>query len=349
MSDMEDEIFDEPRRCPKCDIVTYCDTCPICGRKLPRTPYAIWKMKNRNKVAGEQEELAQPGNYRIHQGHIQQRELSSNHTKLDRDKEMEFGGQHARYAHTVKQSRTSDRYPPKQGQQKAIKDGKEMAKKISFTFAVAILILVVLITMGLSQYHEESYDMQVTQIGEIEDNYGDISVYNLNYRQSSHENILSIFNSGNRSFSADLYLYDQDHNEIGVYTDLYILPYEDFELTIYGDGAAKSYEFINTEFYDILTPEPSYSFSTFSNYGDIEIVTEKKIDENELADLIKYVYDASSFSEYDTMYFCTVEMPSGASYSVYIDETSANVYYHDEKGNLSDPFSFTLEQKTYQL
>lgn len=344
---MEDEIFDEPRRCPKCDIVTYCDTCPICGRKLPRTPYAIWKMKNRNKVAGEQEELVQPGNYKIHQGHIQQRVLSSNHPK--QNKKSEFGEHQPRYGHSAKQSHTANRYPPNKTRQKTGNDGKEMAKKISFTFAVAILILVVLITMGLSHYHEETYDTQVTQIGEIVDNYGDISVYNLEYRQASRENTLSIFNSGNRSFSADLYLYDQDHKEIGVYTDLYVLPYEDFELTVYGDGAAKNYEFINTEFYDILTPEPSYSFSTFSNYGDIEIVTEKKIDENELADLIKYVYDASSFSEYDTMYFCTVEMPSGASYSVYIEEANADVYYHDEKGNLSDPFSFTLEQKTYQL
>lgn len=56
---MENEIFDEARKCSHCGIVTYCDNCPSCGRNLPRTNKSYWKLRHGKDVAGEEENVSQ--------------------------------------------------------------------------------------------------------------------------------------------------------------------------------------------------------------------------------------------------------------------------------------------------
>lgn len=349
---MEDEIFDEPRRCPKCNVVTYCDSCPICGKVLPRSSKSAWKLTHRNHVAGEGEEILQPDDYEHHRGHIQQREIkrkiskSSYFQKVDsftdtfQQKEESFKG--------MKEEGNPNNYrygPRKQTYNQ--KNPKSAAIWIVGIIAMMIGAVVIFTNVEWNENTpDQTYVRLPSQIGSIQDNRGDIELYEYEYSYLNEESTVSICNVGNRAFNGELILYDKDGSEIGSYPDLYVLPYEDFEISLYTTEEASEYEFIDTIFYDIITPEPDFYFTTFNDYGSVDVNVDDIISEDQMIQLVKYLYEATSYSEYDIMAACNIYMYDDSSYIIYLDNASskveAEVYYYDEYGDIISTFTFDV-------
>lgn len=343
-----EEIFDEARRCPTCDVVTYCDTCPICGKKLPRSAHVSWRLFHGIGVAGEDEVMLQPSNYEIHRDHIKQREIKVKPL--------------AKAAHTIHDdhvepdlSISSDQRPDSVFQNFKQKDDSALRviKIASMIAIVSILILIVFVValsdesdveLGISNESEIVKNLEEAE--SIPDNHGDIQFHGYAYDHETKENRISITNQKGRSFTGDLVLLNEDGQSAGVYENLFIYPYEDFELTLFTNDPATSYKFRNSEFYEINSTKPSFEFISYENYGAIDIEVGSVIERNDLEILVKYLYEASTHDPQGDIYSCDVYMSDHSKYDVFISEGVASVYLFDKNEGYVDDFDFKLSINT---
>lgn len=341
--DQDIEIFDEARRCPKCDVVTYCDTCPICGKRLARSSHVTKRLFKGLHVAGEDETILQPANYEIHQGHIQERELSSKHDTKSRSK----------FSTIYKENKQTEDNMSDREEQSFNNEFKNTMRNTKSKLSIITAVIVVILVGGSLLYDMMSEEFSSGNSGSssyglieytsILDNKGEIEVNGYTYHSSSEEHIISMTNRGDRSFEGDFILLDEDGNEISTYGYLFVYPYEEFDLTVYGDEEATAYEFKNTEFYENNSTKPDFPFTVFDDYGNMDIEVEKKINVSELEILVNYMYEASTNYKEGALYGCDVYMPDHTSYEVFINENEAYGYLINEENEIEDSFDLKLK------
>lgn len=337
---MENEFFDEARRCASCGIVTYCDNCPICGRKLPRTNPAFMKLRRSKAVAGEEDVILQPVGNKDFTDHM------ANRSRNQKTKETLFEKvDHIDPADIIKKKRN------KQGE--AVYPNDQRNKKVSIFLAMAVIAAVLCIIIGQSIFEESSSSVSdwseaqddfhgtIEQRTSIKGNRGEIEVSDYSFQSMNEESLLSISNTGDRSFHTDVYLYAQDEM-IGSYEDVYMLPNESFDLSIYTHTIADSYEFKNYEFHEISTTKPDFEYVSYNAYGSAEVEVEKTLEKEELEILITYLYTASLYSVDDELYYLNITTPYKTIYEVYIQDKDAVIYETNRKGDIIDSYEIAL-------
>lgn len=337
---MDDEMFDEARQCPSCGVVTYCDNCPICGKKLTRTKPAILKLRRSKETAGEEENMNQPVGNKDFNDHMANRA-----TNTERKESLFEKADHID---------PKDILHHKKGRQRSSSSPQDKNKTISIVLAIIVIIAVLCIVFGQSLYSDasstsnwgrvdEDFTGMIEQRTNIKGNQDEIEMSEYSYRSNQGESILSISNHGERSFQTDVYLYAGDE-EIGRYISVYMLPHESFDLSIYSDGTADSYEFVNYEFYENDSTKPEFDYVTYNDYGSVDVEVEKSLSKEDLEILIIYLYQASIHSKYDVVSSLSINTPNKTSYDVYVDEElgTAEIYEIDRFGNYKDSYTILI-------
>lgn len=352
---MEEDIFDEPRRCPNCNVVTYCDSCPICGKVLPRSSYHAWKLLHKDHVAGEGEDLLQPNDYEIHRGHIKERELPKRtetmKERISYQKKETF--REEKQEDIFEHHRNDARIPYHKSQQSISKRPQAKGKNLLSWLAIIVAIMIGSIAvLGRIDYDTAflegtSYDAFM-QIGSIPDNNGEIQVIDHTYYEDN--NIITIQNLGDRTFTATFILYDDDGNEISWHENLFVLPHEKFQISLNSEYEAYQYEFQQTHFTRMVTDAPSFDYQVYNDYGTYYVDGISSLGNAELLELINFLYEAGKMSpdEFDQMSTCYIELEDGSEYSIYINEKEVEGYYYDAQGDTSDSFHFKIGETMIQ-
>lgn len=339
---MENEIFDEARRCTHCGIVTYCDNCPICGKTLPRSNSTLLKIRKSRTVAGEEDIVLQPV------GNQDRNDLIANRRSSRKKRETLFEkAEHIepRKTETYRESR----------ERKEINNSQRKNTSLAIVLSFVVLAVVLVVVLGeviFSQKDDlsvewkdttEDYYGSIEQRSGIEGDRGEIETSDYSYLSYEGESILSIENTGERSFLTDVYLYD-DKGVLGYYEQVYMLPHESFDLSIYTDRAATSFEFKNYEFYENDSTMPDFDYESYNDYGSAQVEVERLLEKEELEILVIYLYNASRHSTYDVIHYLLITTPYKNSYEVYIseDEMTATVYELDRKGDTKDSYEIKI-------
>lgn len=348
---MENEIIDEARRCPTCGVVTYCDNCPICGKKLPRANPTFKKLWNKKDVAGEEDTILQPVGNKDFTDHMANRSSSYERKetlfeKADHIDPKDILGFKKQKTREERSQRDSNQMDTNQ------KDNRN--RNVSIILAIVVIIAVLCIVLGQAAFEDSSSDSNsyhssedvyglIDERSPIKGNHGEIETTDYIYHNSDGESLLSIQNTGDRSFKTDVYLYNGE-DRIGYYEEVYMLPHESFDLSIYTDGAADSYEFLNSTFYENNSTKPEFDYVSYNDYGTAHVEVEKELQKEDLEILVNFLYNASLHSERDSIFCLYVSTPRAQKYEVFIDgeQHSAQVYEMDRKDNIKESYTITI-------
>ena len=338
---MKDDFIDEARKCPQCGIVTYCERCPICGTKLPRTAKKI--LRFRNKTAGEDEDVLQQTN-RITGTSQTKAQKPSHPYEEDQDtnpkESFEAGNGRTRSSlHKNAYLREKRR-------------NKNILILVVFFMLLAVMIVAITIASrvditptsieintGIEQ-QESQYPLY--ERNAMNGNDGRIQVDEYYYDAEAQAGYVNITNYGERICKGNFVLYHQDE-KIGYFDNLFILPYENFELTIYTDIPAEEYEIQQYEFYDIASPAPNFDFYTYNDYGVVEVEALENIDDEQLTMLLHYLSEALSYGDEELSEVC-VYLPNSYIYEAYVDsDGNIFVYYEDSDYEIIRTFEVQLQ------
>lgn len=344
---MDEEFIDEARKCPQCGVVTYCERCPICGKKLARTARGV--LRFRNKTAGDDEDVMQQTNRIIGNQHIKERPMKKNpHPYEEADHvepEVNF--------HQDEGTRRNGLYKEDYLREKK---GNKIILLVAFVVLITSMAGLMLSAMGqgeeekpapseTTQPWEEGTQYTLEQRSIMSGNQGDIQVDSYHFDEYTETGYVSITNYGERAFHGNFVLFEND-KMVSSFDDLYILPYESFELSMYTDKPAEEYEMQNYQFYEITSKHPDFSFYTYNDFGNVEVESYDEIDDEQLEVLLNYLQEAMSYGD-DDFSSLTLYLPSGNLYEAYIySDGEATVYYENDDYEVIRSYDLKLQNST---
>lgn len=334
---MNDELFDEPRKCPACKVVTYCDNCPVCGRRLPRSSRAMWKMTHKQDVAGE--------------------EGITNDLKHERFEERILQKMHSGYKNTVDPMGDAKHVEPEisfdqKNTRENRKDTRDLYTLTSLGAGNAVakfiaIVVVILVSIGLIGY------VSSTDIRNVFDNIdtnvpvsnsNEIISDNIHFDRSREESTISLTNMSGKVYYGNVIFYNDEDIKIDEYEDLAIFPYESFDLQVYTDEKVASFEIDESKLQELQTEAPTFSYVTFNDYGNLTVDLEKDISQTDLEILVQHMYEASTVSYFEVLYDVVIYVDGESYYECYIDDLTetVTVYPSDEAVFIQDFYEFNL-------
>lgn len=319
-----DEFFDEPRRCTHCNVVTYCDRCPLCGKLLARS-----KLSRFRTVAGE-ETLKQPKQSGMHHELLHKQRIFDHKIKnasQSKSKQDEHCDENVRSVPTWE----SD---SRQKNKKSFHLPTQLKTVIGLGIALFIFIQII---FGLILFTEQSADNTWTPGGD------DLYVYGSQYLPETHEMALDMENSGDRCIVTDVYLYDENNQVVSQFDQLLVLPHMQLTLTLDSKDESDLYEFKNTRAYEIDSTKPDFEYTSFTLDGETNVFVEDEISTDDLEILVRYLYEASQYGMGNLMKSCDVEILDGSAYEVVIEDGEATVTYLNEDKEAQFSYSFSAD------
>ncbi len=311
---MELEYFDEPRKCGKCQIVTYCDRCPICGELLPRSAHSVGKKMQKLKTAGE-EGISQPKNHEVHRGHIKTRTVEP---KINLKSDS-----------FEKEKRTQERPTPRRvrvsGQPTYTRKNKGYSKGlitgiivfVSVLIGLRILLAVAFFVSGGTDNHYESSgtceyveddwyenddfsDFDIIDISMYKQNpddaiYQDVDISNAWYeRYGDQEDSITLYilNNSNRIHIVNMDVF-KDDNEITAYEKLAIMPKQEIYVEFESEDIPNQYRLTDAGTYEIGSTAPNFDYATYQSiYGNGASIFEE-VTQEDLEILVRFLYEAN--------------------------------------------------------
>lgn len=343
---MENEFYDEARKCPQCNIVTYCDRCPICGKLLPRSSASAKFAKFSGHVAGEEGELLQTREKGSIREHIEVDATTQSKNLFEyaehSEPKIKLHGAHTKPTHPYFQ----EGEPNRNGSKKSV-----IAMVIAFSLIACVLVGVLFILRyndtqtSTETNYSEIYMKEPMFLGNNE-----ISGDYYRYDPYDDESIIEIENTGDRSLYGTLEFYNKDQL-IGSVSDVLIMPNEICDLSAYTSKEATSYRFVDYEFYEISSTKPDYDFEVSNVYGSVALYTETEIGRKDLEILLPYLIEASSYDLYFELLDLEIYVNNKNTLSIYMynDGKSAEVYELSDNGKIVDQYEITIgDSKSFE-
>lgn len=339
---MENEFFDEPRKCPNCRIVTYCDSCPTCGKRLQRSSSLQWKKIYGHRIAGEETGILQPNDINREHRRMDVQDDMQEHASFQNakhiDPEITFGGSHIRPSHPFFST----------SEVKKNNNSKKAGVIISCAIAIIVIIFVFVV---INSNSDMSINLGYSSINTLvqrgdEAENKDIILSDYRYDASENEAIFLLENTGNYTFSTSIEFYYGD-DLIHTETDVVIQPNESFEYTIYVSEKVDAFEYTQYTTYDIKAAKPNFDYTLFNDYGFVEVDTEQAdLTKEEIRILSNYIIEASSYDVYGNADYIDVTDGNGNLYEIYINnDKTIDVYVSDTYGDIVDEYKLTLDEE----
>lgn len=350
---MENEYFDEARKCPNCNVVTYCDACPVCGRRLPRSSTIRWTRFWGGHVAGEDEDVGvlQSG----HSGKVRE------HIDVHEKKETRHTNHEKSYEPKVKFNRKSaEPTHPYFKDKAANRKTNNTANKVAITVAVIFIISIIGVVMftafaNATKYTKdtkveikEEMTEEMIERAAIVGNDGDITVVDNEYDKSERITYLTLENNGDRSFVGEIALYN-GKDLLGQYPSILLMPSERLKIEIYTTEKASSYEFTEYEFYEINSTKPDFSFEVDNAYGAVEIIADTELTREDVEILVPYLIESNKYSDYGYIFYIEISGLDDVCFSG-VQGYDENEFYFEETditGHIEDSFTIQIDGNNF--
>lgn len=357
-------MFDEERTCSHCHVTTYCDNCPVCGRKLMRTNPSILKIRNRNQVAGEEFK----DKTKLEDDIFSDKFKMVKHTAhTDRSENVFDKADHQEPSVSFDQKDTKNRYAsnpyfpePLKGifDQKLREGGRNYRTLFIILIAGGIIIAILSLYSIFEENQKYSEDSQTSFLDYGSDNaplkeyreyvngdgvFLDFEVLDKNLNDDYSD--VKITNDNDVFYSGSILFYNDAETKVhGEVQDIDLLPNQSKIVSIYLEGDIETYELEEDGYYTIDYEKPSISYTIETDkYEDNALFIDTTIVNSKTEDLWKYLYIAVG-SSYDigleAMYG---EDVLGNEYSVYFDydeEPAIDIYIHNTHGDIVDTQRF---------
>ncbi len=333
---MELDYFDEARKCSKCQVVTYCDRCPICGKLLPRSSYAMGKRKHKLLTKGE-EVVSQPKNHEVHRGHIKERIMEARQTQTNTVEAFHKAGNKNRQTKRNMDDLIGLKLDNSSHRRQSRSQNAGLMIWIGFV-AIAICIGIGISvrqylsndtweeTEETNEFYLEKLELFLDPVNPKAQIYEEIDLSHVMYAEYDDTIRAYVKHKQNECRYVDMEFYAEGEKVASQY-GVVLMPYENIDYDMDANGIPDTYELTDSGTCGIGVTAPDFTYQTYWGFDMMSVAIEEEVTQSDVEILVRYLYEASKYRDQDQIKTMLVYLNNGNSYSITLADGKATGIY----------------------